>query len=620
METEPKTTLLSLQNEILEAIATGVPFARAADILCRRVEEMVPDALCSILLVENGRLQPLAGPSLPKHMTAAIQGSPIGPTAGSCGTAAFRRAEVAVVDIEADPLWADYKQLALPVGIFACWSTPIFGKDGGVIATFAFYYRARRSPTAFERSIVRTCAQLCGIGIEHERVQARHHRLAFFDQLTDLPNRRSFDRTIAERLSLADPSFGLLLVDIDHLKAINDTMGHVVGDRFINEVANRLAQVELAQAAFRLSGDEFAVFIDPCPDHQWLQVAAAAILSRMKAPFECDGSMIVPQVTIGGVVSGEDGDDAGVLRQNADFALYHAKATRRGGYVPFRHDLRTALTHRITSIRSVDSALREGRTVMHYQPLVRLDSGEIIGTEALVRLRDAEGAILAAGEFQAAFTDPNIAHRLTRRMLTQVAQDVRRWLDAGIPMQRVGINVSPVDFMRGDLGSSIRSAFGALDVPLRHIVLEVTEAVFMDGTSADVLRAIKELREQGMLIALDDFGTGFASLTHLLTFPVDVLKIDRSFVDRLLTDRPSAAIVESMIDIGRKLDMRIVAEGIECEAQAQRLRDLGCQLGQGYHYARPADATTTTRLLAAFAQRQPVDHLPRQSHPVPLRA
>ncbi|WP_457302873.1 EAL domain-containing protein, partial [Phyllobacterium sp. P5_D12] len=217
------------------------------------------------------------------------------------------------------------------------------------------------------------------------------------------------------------------------------------------------------------------------------------------------------------------------MRQNADFALYHAKETDRGGYVQFRPELRTSIVDRIRAIRNVDAALVEGRITAYYQPIAQLASSEIVGLEALVRMTDLQGAVSPAGDFAAAFSDTKIASRVTEKMLNQVASDIREWLDLGIPVEHVGINVTTGDFQYGNLQAKIEACFAKQDVPLKHIVLEVNESVFMGGSDQFVAKAVKRLRDKGLLVALDDFGTGYASLTHLISFPVDVIKIDRSF-------------------------------------------------------------------------------------------
>ena len=595
--------LLRLQTEVLEAVACGEPLVAVADLLCRRAEALAPEAVCTILSVDaEGLLHPLAAPSLPLAYSSAIDNQPIGPRGGSCGTAAFRNEPVIVTDIGSDPLWQDYRALAEPLGLRACWSSPICDRDGRVVATFAFYYRTCRGPDAMESSIVQTCVHLCAIAIAHERTRQHNHRLAYFDVLTGLPNRGHFNELLDRFISMDEP-FGLLLADIDHLKLINDTVGHTFGDMLIRTVAARIAECHPSLTACRLGGDEFAVLVADCGSDDDLEDVATRMLMAVRGLIRVGDQTDDPHITVGGALFGPDGIDGAALSQNADFALYHAKETRRGGYVRFVPGLRTSMLERANMVRAVDQAMSEKRIVAHYQPIVRLDTAEIVGLEALARMRMPDGRIAAAGEFHAAMADPRIAWQLTGQMLTQIAGDIRHWLDLGIDFQHVGVNVTTGDFQRGDLEARIVETFERAGVPLRHILLEVNEAVYVGGNDQMVPHAVSALRQRGLLVALDDFGTGFASLTHLLSFPVDIIKIDRSFTARLGSDGASDVVVGSIIDIARKLDMKLVAEGIETPEQAQILSELGCVMGQGYLYARPGSAGDTTRLLSLFAQK-----------------
>lgn len=599
----PSYPMHALQTEILEALVKGQRFEQIADLLCRRAEALAPGAYCTILAItRDNRVKPIAAPSLPQSYSDALDGASIGPDVGSCGTAAYRGVPIEVTDISTDPLWADYKGLALPLGLMACWSSPIKARDGRVVATFAFYYETKRGPTTLERAIVETCVHLCAIAIEHDEAQQRNYELAYYDQLTGLPNRRSFDEMMSRRLGEENPAFGLLVLDIDNLKIVNDTMGHFVGDHLIREAARRFEEIAPATSC-RLGGDEFAVLVDGCDNHASLGDVAARLVLALQVSFECSGNTIVPQVTIGGVVYGIDGTDAEVLRQNADFALYHAKENNRGGYMPFDEGLRTSIASRMSVIRQLGNALTAGAVVAYYQPLFDIETHEVVGLEALARIRHPDGSIVAAGLFQAALSDPNIAFRLTGEMLRQVARDTRSWLAGGLAVDHVALNLSTADFYRDDLERRLSEAYEAEKVPLKHLLLEVTETVLMDGHDNKAARAIERLRKKGLQVALDDFGTGFASLTHLLSFPVDVIKIDKSFIDRLLEDRSSRVIVESLIDLAGKLGMQVVAEGIETEAQAIRLLELGCKTGQGFYFARPLDFAATTRLLRNAARR-----------------
>lgn len=597
------TALIDLQSEILELVAYGAELALVAEAICRRAEAIAPGTVCSILTVDrDGLLHPLAGPSLPADYTRALDGVAIGPCVGSCGTAAYSGEPVEVTDIENDPLWADYKFLPLPLGLHACWSTPIKARDGRVVGTFAFYFRAARGPTETERQVVARCTHLCAIAIEHDELTRHMRELAFVDTLTGLPNRASFNDRLESLAKSRKTPFALLLVDLDRLKEVNDTLGHAGGDAMIRVLAKRLKTISPRAEAFRLGGDEFAVILAGCASEAKMGNVATRLLKATGAPFQYDGHVLAPFVTIGGAL-GKGGCDGERLCQNADFALYHGKESNRGGFVPYRPGMRTAITQRIAAIRQLGEALADGRVFPAYQPIVRLDTAEIVGVEALARMRAADGRIASAAEFQDILSDSRIGLQVTQRMLRAVAADIRAWLDMGIPFQHVGVNVADPDFQKGDLDLRIGEIFGAAGVPLSHVILEVNEAVFMAGRDKRVARAAEALRARGMRVALDDFGTGHASLTHLLDFPVDIIKIDKSFVQRLTTDRPSMVIVAALIDIARKLDMRVVAEGVETIDQAETLLSLGCVLGQGYRFSRPVPASAATELLLRFAQK-----------------
>ncbi|MET0307740.1 MAG: EAL domain-containing protein [Sphingomonas sp.] len=587
-------------------VARGAPLAATTDELCRRVEGLVPEVACSVLTVDpSGLLFPLSGPSLPEHYSSQLAGFAMGPCAGSCGTAAYLRKPVAVHDIENDPRWAEFAALVLPLGYRACWSTPILAGDGRPVGTFAFYYREKRGPTPLEEQIVATCVNLCAIALERNEWRLEHERLAYADLLTGLSNRASFNAVIGDLSCGAAGAWGLLIIDLDNLKVVNDTFGHRTGDHLIQVAAGRIAVSALPNRTFRLGGDEFAVLVQDAQALENLERLADRILAELAVPAASDGHMIVPRATIGGAILAPGDTTAETVRQNADFALYHAKEIARGGYMFYAPGLGTSMSQRLSAIRDVGDALRENRIDAFYQPIVRLDTGEIVGLESLFRLTTRSGKVLSAGDFFEATTDVHIASELTRQMLATIAADVRSWLDQGIPFQHVGINVSSADFHSGTLFRQLSSAFEAANVPLKHLILEVTETVYMGQRDDAIAREIQAMRAKGLRVALDDFGTGFASLTHLLTVPVDVIKIDKSFVQKLGPDNGSAAIIEGLLGIAKKLGIRVVAEGIERPDQVTQLRAFGCDLGQGYLFSRAVDRHATTTLLLQEAQKTP---------------
>lgn len=596
--------MLRIQNVILEMIAKGEDLPATAERLCLEVEAIVPDAACSILTVDAaGLLHPLAAPSLPPDYSRALDGLSIGPSVGSCGTAAFLRADVAVQDIMTDPLWSDYRDLVAQLDYRACWSTPIRNGKGEVIGTFAFYYRARRGPTKFERDIVEACANLCVIAFERrDRVEERE-KLARIDGLTGLPNRNAFNSAL-DALDCSQPgAWALLAIDLDNLKMVNDTFGHHAGDILLQEVAHRIADAAAPDRTFRIGGDEFAVIVQSPAALRDLDAMAYELLDRLLLPVTSLGHSLYPRATIGGAIVSEGDPLPQSVRLNADHALYHAKETGRGGFVRYWRGLGTAITQRLSTIQEVGVALREGRIKPYYQPVVRLDTAEIVGVEALCRMITPEGKVRTAGEFYEAMSDMDIAQAITDVMLENVANDVRHWLDEGIAFQHVGLNISSADLRRNmPIHEYLSAGFARANVPLKHLIVEVTEGVYLDDRDDDVGAKIAQMRHHGLKVALDDFGTGFASLTHLLTVPVDIIKIDRSFVAGLKNGSPSAAIVEGLSSIGQKLDIRLLAEGIETESQARHLLALGCRIGQGFLYSPAVSRSEMTKLLHLYAQ------------------
>lgn len=591
-------------------IAKGETLEATTDRLCREIELLLPGVWCSVLRVDSGGLlHPLAGPNFPEEYSAELEGLMIGPQVGSCGAAAYLGAAVAA-DIATDPRWADFRHPALALGLQTCWSTPIFDAGGAVLGTFAFYFKEQRGPTLGEEVIVASCTSLCAIAFERDQRVSERERKAFVDALTDLPNRASFDVSL-ERLSCTETgAWALLLIDLDNLKTINDTFGHAAGDALLQTVATRVGESVSPDRMFRMGGDEFAVILQNAEALADIENTAQRIFRALAAPANCGGHIILPRATIGAAFLSSEDRDAITVREHADLALYHAKETGRGGFVLYWPGMGNAITNRIEVIRDVDSALREGRIDAFYQPILRLETREIVGLEALCRLRKPSGEIVSAAGFHQATSDVSVASLLTERMMAAVAADIRSWLDQGIPLQHVGINISSADFHSGTLYSRLQAAFGRQNVPLEHIILEVTESVYLGRRDPVVAREIKALRSHGLRVALDDFGTGFASLTHLLTVPIDIIKIDKSFIDRLDHGDPSLAIVESLIDIARKLDIRLIAEGIEKEQQATLLRDIGCVLGQGYLFSEAVPRHVATGLLKRFAQRLPQSKRP----------
>lgn len=594
--------MLEAENRTLRLIANGLSLRETIQHLCREVEDILPNVVCAVASIDSCELLHWpAADTLPTEFRHAIESMAVKLDSGSRGLATAH-VPVHVLDIAENPTWNLLGGPSCHAGIQACWSAPIAGKDGETVGILALFLREQRAPLEQERAIIAACVDLCEIAFRRHRQALDRERRANVDALTGLPNRGAFNAALAGLGCDVPGSWALFVIDLDNLKAVNDTFGHQAGDGLIRAAGERIARVMSPDVTFRLGGDEFAVIVRRPAALIDLDSTAAMIFDALERPADCDGHSVVPGATIGGAALSASDADALTVYQNADFALYHAKETGRGGFVRYWPGIGTRITHRRDAVRDVSAALQDDRIDAYYQPVVRLDTGKIVGVEALCRLRNEGGEIVAAQAFHEAMADAHVASELTGLMLSIVARDVRSWLDAGIPVGQVGVNVSVADFCTGDLIGKVKQSFGGADVPLDHLILEVNEDVSLSRCAAIVGRKIKLLRESGVQVALDDFGTAHGSLTHLLDVPVDAIKIDRSFIARLWPEDPSIAIVEGLIDIARRLDIRVIAEGIETEVQASQLWMMGCKLGQGFAFATALDRNATKGLLLKHAE------------------
>ena len=433
---------------------------------------------------------------------------------------------------------------------------------------------------------------------ERHRVEERLWRAANFDGLTGLVNRNRFDEILHVENIEGGSVSGMLMVEADHLKDINDTLGHDAGDELIRVVARRLRDaVGRAGTVARVGGDEFAVLLSDPIDCAALETLASGILAAMIPWHAFAGSTLKPIVSIGGAIR-ETTDTGEDLRQCADLALYNAKEIRRGGYVLFEQDMKSAIKARTAAIGTVDEALIAGDVLAYYQPVVELATGRISGLEALARVRRADG-VHSIGAFAEALQDRRTATRLTARMLERIEADVVVWRKSGIVVPRIAFNVGALDFQEGAIEGMVMSACERAGIEPSQFAVEVTESVFLSRSASLVSETAARLRARGIVVALDDFGTGHASLAHLGTFPVDVIKMDRSFVMRM-NEGPGAVIAASLIDLAHKLDIQVVAEGVEHEAQLDQLVALGCEKAQGYFFSPALPASSVARLLSAF--------------------
>lgn len=419
------------------------------------------------------------------------------------------------------------------------------------------------------------------------------------DALTSLANRGTFQahlKAATNRATRTGVPFGLLLLDLDHFKHVNDTLGHAAGDQLLQAVAGRLqAGTRSTDFAARLGGDEFAVIVEEVRDESMLQLTGDAIANRLNQPFSVGGRMVSAGVSIGGAVFPRDGATALELFNNADTALYELKRSGRGGLSMFHSQLRQQAQRAASQLNLARAALCEDSVIPHYQPQIDLRTGLITGYEALLRWMHPTRGLQAPETVQEAFKDYELASKIGDLVQRRVMEDIRGWRDQGARFGRVAINAAPAEFLRDDYAERLLARATSAGVPATCLEVEITEHVFCERASDYVARALSSLNRAGVRIALDDFGTGYSSLAHLRDFPVDVVKIDRSFVQRMMEDAEISAIVSAVIGLARSLSLDVVAEGVETDPQRRLLEQKGCSHGQGFLFGAPAGRESVAR-------------------------
>ena len=411
------------------------------------------------------------------------------------------------------------------------------------------------------------------------------------DALTGLPNRRAFQARLEQATSRAtdgEGGVGLLLIDIDHFKHINDSFGHAAGDDLLRALAGRLREaVRGGDFVARLGGDEFAILAEGMKAESDLEAVCKTTLAAIQAPLDLGAHAVRPGASIGGAMFPKDSCNAADFFKAADAALYALKRSGRGGFRFFRAYMLEEVERVALQLARARLVVAENSIVAHYQPILAVDRGVITGFEALLRYRGNHGALGLPDSLEEAFADYELAAKIGELMQRAVARDIRVWRDQGLAFGRVSINASPAEFLRDDYAERLLRVLAQHGVPGACIEVEVTEHAFLGRGPEHAARALHLLKQAGVRVALDDFGTGYSSLSHMRDFPVDLIKIDRSFVREIADDEEIGALVAGVVQLARSLGLQALAEGVETEAQLQMLRSMGCQLAQGHLIGRP---------------------------------
>ena len=433
------------------------------------------------------------------------------------------------------------------------------------------------------------------------RDQAHH------DPMTKLPNRVLFQIRLAEALDNArrvSRTVAVHCLDLNKFKDVNDTLGHPAGDLLLRQVAERLNEcIRKSDTVARIGGDEFAIIQTNLTNNSGIATLAGRVIDSLAMPFDLNDERVYTGTSIGISTYPHDGSEADTLLKNGDLALYRAKhmgrQDGRGRYLLFDGTMNAEVQARKSLEQDLRRALENDELYINYQPQIDIETGRIIGAEALVRWRHPERGIVSPGEFIPVAEQAGLVNQLTEIVLTKACAQTKAWQKTVLPDFRVSVNLSPADFKRKDIVAVITRVLDESELDARSLELEITEGMVMSSAES-VIATLNELHDLNIDLAIDDFGTGFSSLTYLKQFPVDRLKIDQAFVRDVLTDKDDASITEAIINLGHNFGLTVIAEGVESAEQLEFLRQQGCDEAQGYYISRPLDTVDVADFVTSF--------------------
>ncbi|UZE97162.1 sensor domain-containing phosphodiesterase [Alkalimarinus alittae] len=734
------SSLLDAQQNVIEKIALSAPLEECLNSICEQIESVIDsaNAKSSILILDGNQLLHGAAPHLPQAYCDAIDGVTIGPSVGSCGTAVYRKEQVIVNDIEHDPLWADYKDIALQHGLKACWSTPIISSKHEVLGSFAIYYTQVKKPSAIHLELIEKFSHLSSLAIEkekaHQREQAltselkftneklqaltsvmpdmaividekgmyvdvygsesqlliispetligkyindvipdqnaqsmmtiidktldseeiqifeydldvqggactfegrtavinnyqpdqpnkRHvlwiarditarkiaeeqvQQLAFFDPITALPNRRFLTerlQTTIERVIQNREVGALLILDLDNFKRINDSLGHNVGDQLLKMVAARLTPVlKDADTIGRIAGDDFIIMLEALDKDRNITASNATIVAEklitsMSQPFKLDNEEYKIRCSIG--ISLIEGNEitADEALKRVETAMYRSKKLGGNSYSFYEPALQEIIDQRLQIEREIISSIKKDEFSAYFQP--QLDrKGNIIGAEALIRWNHPEKGLISPFHFIPVAEQSGLIHQLQHIVLRDACLLFRSLGNRYINDNQftLAINISACQF-RTELNQSLLGTLEEYGLSPQKIKLEITESMLMIDRD-HTIDQIKQLKKEGFWVSIDDFGTGYSSLSYLHSFPVDELKIDRSFIDNMHDGEGGTAIVDTIIDLAENLGFTVMAEGVETQKQMDVLNQRNIRGMQGFFLSHPLPADNFTK-------------------------
>ncbi|MCC6369025.1 MAG: EAL domain-containing protein [Bryobacterales bacterium] len=578
------------RSHVLELVAKDQPLENVLRQIVHMVERQSPSLAGAILLARGGKLYCETAPGMPESFQRRMQGIPIPAAGGCCLSPAYTR-RTAIFDqvgpaCPKDEPWAFVHEFCWQ----ACGAAPILSGSGDLMGILTVYWKVAIQPRHVDADLLEMAASLAAIAIEHRNLTDRLAYHAHHDVLTGLPNRNLLTQALEEKIARARQSggiLGVLFIDLDRFKQINDHLGHTAGDSVLREVAGRIrACLGNGEFAARLGGDEFVAVLSHDGDQSGILDRSREILEALRAPISSPSHSqpIYVTASIGLSIFPHNGDTAESLLGGADLAMYQAKNTGRNdvcSFAPGREGVRAA---RLAMEHSLRLAIDEGQLHLSFQPIVDIRGGDGVSLDAfevLLSWRHPTMGRISPSQFIPVAEECGLIGPIGAWVLRHACRRHSGLLRAGLPPVRLCVNVSAIQFARPDFVDTVLAALEESGMESRFLQLELTESAIMENVET-AMPKLDRLRELGVRLALDDFGTGYSSLSYLRWIPVDCLKIDQSFIAEISSSAGSLALVQTILALAHNMGLTVVAEGVESESQLELLRGIACDKAQGH--------------------------------------
>lgn len=597
------------RNQVLEMVATNQPLSDVLAQLLKMIERQHGGATGAVVL-QNGRIYQTNGPMLPEDLVLAVHGELIGPNAATEGRFTFPDSNLRVMTLAGTLELREFRETIFNHRLHTVWTNLVFAGNGQVLGSINIFFPAASQPKRGDIELLEMACKLAAIAIEQRHLTTQLAYQAQHDSLTGLPNRLFFEERLQQIITQVSQNgdvAALLFFDLDRFKIVNDTLGHHIGDCLLQQVAQRLKRnVRHNDIVARMGGDEFTIILSDLSNSDDAIRIAQKIVEAFQAPFVIQEHELKISGSLGVSLIPSDGQTTTELLKKADSAMYQAKENGRNNYQLFAIELSDAKLERLELERDLGKALERGELSLNYQPLLVLDSSELIGVEALLRWNHPKLGQIPPATFIPIAEESGLIIPIGKWVLREACLQNKAWQRNGLGKFKVAINVSALQLQQADLVDTIAFELERSGLEAHWLELEITESVVMnkiDQTSVQLSR----LRQLGVSISIDDFGTGYSSLNYLRQLPIDTIKIDRSFVSDLSTGTlkksSEAAIIRAITTMAHSLDLKVVAEGVETAAQLNFLKKLGCNIVQGYFFLKPTTSTGFEKWLELLNER-----------------